>query len=285
MPILLRATAVGNIAGGGAAGGATLTAPTATHTVANWNAGAHPGKAPDQRYGGAYALGPYGTASQAKLVRSYTRMGTKVGATRPNDWTDFSALLGMGQDGKIAGQKRWIQGHFINQRLGGRGEQQNLAPFTYSLNGTHYHAVEKHMIAAIGAGQTLDYSVQALPGVAGTQNETDAIGWHRAARANYPQKMIDTLVAIGVLSAADAATLTPGAAIVGTTPTPTSSAADLDGVLTLAEGWITNYVQAVFPTAIACRARYYTLGPVPQGGGHAPATAKQVGEVLIDNAP
>jgi hypothetical protein len=285
MPILSRkSTAVGSIAGGGATAGATLTVPPlATHTVGAWNAGAHPGKAPDQRYGGTYALGAYGTATQAKLVRSYTRAGSGVGGTRPNDWTEFTALLGMTQNGQIAGKMRWIQGHFINEQLGGRGDQENLAPFTRSLNTRHYHAVEKHMIAGIGAGDTIDYSVQALPGVAGTQNETDAIAWHQAARTNYPQEMIDTLVAIGVLDATDAATLTPGAPIVGTTPTANSGAPTLGGVLTLAEAWIANYVQAVFPTAIACRARYYTLGPAPQGGGPVPATAKQVGEVLIDN--
>ena len=144
----------------------------------------------------------------------------------------------MTQSGQIAGKMRWVQGHFINEHLGGRGEQQNLAPFTRSLNTRHYHAVEKHVIKAIGAGKAVDYSVKAIPSGPGTQNETDAIGWHRAARANYPQTMLNAMVAAGALDAGDAANLTAGVAHPGTTATPASSAPTLAGVEANAETWI-----------------------------------------------
>lgn len=295
-PLMVSTKAVAAGSVNAATANATLTVTGATHTVKAWNTGAHGAKTPDQIYATKYALGPHGTASQAKLVRSYTRQGSGVGATRPNGWTDFCALLGMTQSGQIAGKMRWVQGHFINEHLGGRGEQQNLAPFTRSLNTRHYHAVEKHVIAAIAGGQTVDYSVKAIAGTPGSQNETDAIAWHRAARANYPQSMINAMVAVGALNAADALTLTAGAANPGTTPTPNSGALTLAGVEAAVEAWITSYVQAAFPTAIACRVRYYSpLPPLPPPptppppplttakGQPAAHSAKSVGEVVIEN--
>lgn len=283
-----KSTAVGDVKN--ATANATLTVNTTSHNVRAWNVGAHPAKAPIQHYSTKYGLGAHGTATQAKLVRSHTRTGSGVGTTRPDDWTDFTALLGMAQNGQIAGKMRWVQGHFINEHLGGRGEQQNLAPFTRSLNTRHYHAVEKHVIKSIGAGETVDYSVQAIPSGPGTQNETDSIGWHRAARANYPQAMLNAMVAVGALDAGDAANLTAGVAHPGTTATPASKAPTLAGVEAVVETWIRNYVRAAFPDAIACRMRYYT--PVLPGQNPAPQTAKgqpaahaskSVGEVVIDN--
>lgn len=286
--VATKSTAVGDVKT--ATANAALSVNAITHTVKPWNVGAHGAKTPDQHYGLKYALGTHGTATQAKLVRSYTRAGSGVGATRPDNWAPFTALLGMTQSGQIAGKMRWVQGHFINEHLGGRGEQQNLAPFTRSLNTRHYHAVEKHVIKDIAAGKAVDYSVKAIPSGPGTQNETDSIGWHRAARANYPQAMLNAMVAVGMLDAGDAANLAAGVAHPGTTATPASSAPTLAGVEANAEAWITGYVQAAFPDAIACRVRYYS--PVPPGQNPAPQTAKgqpaahsakSVGEVVIDN--
>lgn len=297
--VMTKATAVGDVKNANA--NATLTVNTTSHTVKAWNTGMHGAKTPEQRYALKYPLGGHSTATQAKLVRSYTRSGSGVGSTRPDNWTTFTALLGMKRNGQIAGRMRWVQGHFINEHLGGRGEQQNLAPFTRSLNTRHYHAVEKHVIKAIKGGETVDYSVKAIPSAPGSQNETDAIAWHRLARANYPQAMINAMVAVGALHADDAADLDAGVAHPASTPTPKSGAPTLGGVETNVETWISSYVRTAFPGAIACRVRYYTPMPKPKKkptgqtptvqtpapktakGQVAVYSAKSVGEVVIDN--
>jgi hypothetical protein len=263
---LQRATAVGDI--GHVAPNTPLTIGGLAHNVANWDASpVHDvNKQPEQRY--HYNQGPNQTATHAKLVRSYRRQGSGVGAKRPDRWWEFLALLGP------QGRRKWVQGHFINARLGGMGRHKNLAPFTYSMNSTHYHEVEKHVISAIASGELVDYSVSAVPGMPNSANASDAVIWHRNFVNGNFVAAIGALNGVGALDATDAANvLAAGAGAALAVPTPNSWGNNtFVDVLDEVEGWIDDYILDTFPAGIVCRVRYYDA-----------AGAKDVGEVMIDN--
>lgn len=270
---LQRATSAGSIQPGGVA--ALLLALPGVHVRA-WKPFGYKPKAPGYALAQndpSYPLGPQGTASAAKLVRAVSsQVGSGVGQTRPLHWWNFLALAGPGA------RMRWVQGHFINRRLGGHGEHQNLAPFTYSMNSVHYHQVEKPVLQSLQYWKGVSYTVRAIPNSPGSVNEIASIAWHRAFLAANRPAAVAAMVAWGLLDPADAPTIIghPLAAPPDATPTPCTLIAfglqNWGEVKTAAEDRIRLYVQQAFPGGIVCRARYYDLG-------------KQVGQVIIDNTP
>jgi hypothetical protein len=281
---LQRATASGDITGAGTgAPGQMLGIPGAqAQPVKNVTIG--PRKHPNKRgirYGphpnlqGAmdpkYDRGVLDTARRAKLEHSGIGNGTPV-RRRPASWATFMSL-------QQPGRRRWVQGHFINRRLGGEGYMRNLAPFTYSLNGEHYWSVESHILSSVLAQrQDVSYTVQAIDGALGSANEQLALGDHQALLAGSLGKAMSALVQAGLLDPLDAAALLTANPLLDTTATLLTAAAggpaDWAGVKKRAAESIRAYVALAFPLGIVCRARYYT----PTGG-------KTAGQVVIDNTP
>lgn len=69
-------------------------------------------------------------------------LGSNVGNTRPPWWP----TLANGADAATIAffSQRVVQGHLLNQELGGSGgDMKNLTPITRSTNSTHYAAMEK----------------------------------------------------------------------------------------------------------------------------------------------
>jgi hypothetical protein len=280
---LQRATASGDITGAGTgAPGQMLGIPGAQPRAVKGvtQVRKNPNKAAGIRYGpywnlqGAanpkYDLGPMHTARKAKLEHSGTGNGTPV-RTRPVGWARFLSL-------QLPGRRRWVQGHFINRRLGGEGYERNLAPFTYSLNGEHYWAVEKHILTSVSGNQDVSYTVQAIDGALGSANEQLALGDHQALLAGPLPTALSALVGAQLLDPLDAALLLLANPLLDTTATPVTQqaggGADWGAVKQDAATWIRVYVATAFPLGIVCRARYYTA----TGG-------KTAGQVVIDNTP
>lgn len=262
---LARATFAGDIRPGGVKKGDVLKIPGLIKTVEDWEpaAGAHKGKPGGFRFDAPdYPLvQPNQTASAAKLVRSGTQNGSPVGKTRPMGWWEFLALLGPG------GRKKWVQGHFINRRLGGPGERKNLAPFTYSMNTVHYIEVERHVLKSIQEEHgVVSYTVHAIPHAGAGENENYCVGCHEAFLAENRREAVAAMVGCGLTKGADPVMLvSQGPAY-----------AKWAGVTAGAKNHIRTYVRQTFPAGIVCRARYY--GPAGPGVPH-----KRVGQVVIDN--
>jgi hypothetical protein len=219
-----------------------------------------------------YDLGPNLTARKAKQVRSARQPGTGVGQVRPRGWWPFLNLLGPN------GLRKWVQGHFINRRLGGQGAQNNLAPFTYSMNSVHYQSVERFILWSVGGGVApgtpvgaggVSYTVKAIPNPGGTQNENFAVAWHQGFLAGNLNAALLAMVGAGTLNALDIP-LIQAAPLNPLTATPNTPAGTWGAVQANTVALIRQYVRDTFPAGIVCRARYY--GPT-----------KQVGQVLIDN--
>ncbi len=154
--------------------------------------------------------------------------GTGVGNTRPNDWADFIAMIGAYNPFK--------QGHHLHQDLGGEGTHDNLAPFTASLNGLHYHRVESYVLAQTdnppATDEYADYSVTPVYG-----GNPGIVAWAINEFNNMAgATQLAAMVGAGIITAAAAAPL----------------AAPTAAQVLLAHAWITNYVNGAFPTSINC---------------------------------
>jgi hypothetical protein len=257
---LQRAVASGDIKPSGVTKGQILQTPGLTKTVKDWEPAAHDHepKTGSYTFGGlTYPLRPNLTARAAKLVRSGSQPGSGVGDTRPQHWWEFLALVGP------QARKKWVQGHFINCRLGGLGKHENLAPFTYSMNSVHYYEVERYVLAYRPTG-TVSYTVRSSKGRAGSVNEKNSIQWHRAFLVADRPAAIAAMVAWSLVNAADAP------ALIKQGP----AHPHWQAITTAAVHKICTYVEQTFPVGITCRARYYDAG-----------LAKRVGQVVIDNTP
>jgi hypothetical protein len=164
--------------------------------------------------------------------------GAGVGATRPNGWATFIAMIG--------GKNPYVQGHSLHHDLGGDGNHDNLSPFTKSLNSTHYHSVEKRVLAhttADFANYDVTVNYNNNPTVAGAA----VILYNTMVGAN-PALANAAMVIAGVITAMQAAANLP----------PVVAAAVVPGAQQLlAQAWITNYVNATFGTDIDCSATFF----------------------------
>jgi Domain of unknown function (DUF4157) len=160
--------------------------------------------------------------------------GTGVGATRPNQWAQFIAMIGAINPFK--------QGHQMHQELDGDGTHDNLAPFTGSLNALHYHRVESHVLnqtVSTGADEFADYSVTPTYGGNG-----GIVLWAQGQFAGMTTaNQLAAMVNAGIITAAAAALYAPLA--------PLSAADQL-----LADNWLQTYINASFPTDIVCTATF-----------------------------
>ena len=177
--------------------------------------------------------------------------GVGVGATRPNNWAEFIAMVNQ--------NNLFVQGHTLHEDLGGDNGHDNLSPFTHSLNALHYHRVEKHVL-----NQTLnhyaDYDVDinytGNAGIAGwATGQFNGMAWATQNTA---------MVGAGVITAAQGAANTLAGAI-----PPVELAAG--------QAWITNYVNNTFPSDIDCTVTFID----DQGGGNYTQSAAQ--QVNITN--
>ncbi len=186
-------------------------------------------------------------ASGTSLNRQVS--GSGVGKTRPNQWAQFLAMVGKSNPFK--------QGHHMHQDLGGDGTHDNLAPFTSSLNGLHYHRVESHVLTQTDAppssDQFADYSCTPVyGGNAGIQTW----GKNKFNAMTGPNQLA-AMVGAGVISAATAAA---------------AAGAPSVAQLTLGRNWIDAYVNGTFPTSINCTVRFIDYTPPVPPPAAAPAT-------------
>jgi hypothetical protein len=180
--------------------------------------------------------------------------GTAVGATRPANWADFLAMCGAVNPFK--------QGHHMHQGLGGDGTNDNLAPFTASLNAFHYWRVESWVITQTdnppSYDQFADYS--AIPVYGGNANI-----------ANWAIAQFGGMGGAAQLAAMVGAGILAAAAVVG-------QAAPTAAEILLANAWITNYVNGAFPASINCSVRFIDYDPL-----NLTSTASGVQNVNITN--
>jgi hypothetical protein len=175
--------------------------------------------------------------------------GTGVGATRPTDWVKFVSIIGGKKNNK------YVQGHSLSQKLGGLGKNNNLSPFTRSLNGLHSNRVEQPIINFQKvADQYADYNVTANYG--GNPTISGIAQGHFMGLTIAKQTA--GMVAAGVITAAQAAKYVIAGAI------PAKK-------ITAAKTYIDNYVNAAFPQDIDCKV--YFIKKV--GGGGYKKTAQQ----------
>ncbi|HEX4964281.1 MAG TPA: DUF4157 domain-containing protein [Thermoanaerobaculia bacterium] len=190
---------------------------------------------------------PYKTATQMNVQGLHQQiLGTGVNGKRPLEWkAHFQRVAG----------SNFCQGHFLSQKLSGKGEHQNLAPFTRSLNGLHSAHVEQPIIdwtRAGGNNEWADYEVKA--------NYLGNPGISAWAKNKYGGKSVATRV--------NETNLLPGVAGAGGPFTAaTVAAADL-----FAEAWLDAYVNAAFPSSIDCEV---TFIKDTTGAGNFAATAPQ----------
>ncbi|MDM0001803.1 DUF4157 domain-containing protein [Variovorax sp. J22P240] len=81
--------------------------------------------------------------------------------TRPGDFAPiWESLADLGRgEGKAVRADWYVQGHLLNQRVGGPGARFNLTPITKKANAQHEEFVESKIKDEIEAGKVLFYSV------------------------------------------------------------------------------------------------------------------------------
>ena len=159
-------------------------------------------------------------------------MGAGVGATRPNDWWTFVAMVG--------GNHIFVQGHTLHQELGGDGGHDNLSPFTHSSNALHYHRVETEVIDySETQDQYVNYDVDL------TYGGNPGIGaWAQAKfLALTVQVASAAMVLAGLLTPAQAAARVAAGAL-------------QPGDVVNAVTWLRNYVDDTFPSDFDCFASF-----------------------------
>jgi hypothetical protein len=94
-----------------------------------------------------------------------TILSTKhPGGSRPGDkppiWENL-AYLGAGKNRKVRAAG-YVQGHLLNENLGGPGMRFNLTPLTIAANNAHKDKFESKIKNVVKGGAVLHYSVQAM---------------------------------------------------------------------------------------------------------------------------
>ncbi|MCI5209933.1 MAG: hypothetical protein D3910_14315, partial [Candidatus Electrothrix sp. ATG2] len=97
-----------------------------------------------------------GTEMKALILSKDHPKGSGVRDKDTKIWTDLDRLR------KGSGKKSnpFIQGHLLNDNLGGPGRMQNLTPIRESANRRHLHDVEKHIKKWVGKGNVAYYHVK-----------------------------------------------------------------------------------------------------------------------------
>jgi hypothetical protein len=97
-----------------------------------------------------------GTEMKASILSKDHPKGTGVQDKDTKIWTDLGSLRkGSGKE-----SNPFIQGHLLNDNIGGPGRMWNLTPIRENANKRHLHDVEKHVKNWIGKGNVAYYDVQ-----------------------------------------------------------------------------------------------------------------------------
>lgn len=127
-------------------------------------------------YGGVTAQ------NTAKWAHAETIDGDWIGwgvNDHPTNWEKFTRLVGP------YAVKHLVQGHMLNERIGGEGEARNLAPLTASANTRHWNSVESPIKQWLDADtkNAVDYKI--TPQYTGAKNtlKTKLINEFKATRA------------------------------------------------------------------------------------------------------
>ena len=75
--------------------------------------------------------------------------GTGVGGSRPSWWPGQAGAPNVAPQTKNWFSNNMVQGHLLNDNLGGKGERQNLTPLTRQANSAHLHAAETEIKNAV----------------------------------------------------------------------------------------------------------------------------------------
>ncbi len=129
----------------------TYTGPAITPAAGGWTTVNSPMNE-TFTYGAVTAQNTASSAHAEQIDGDYT--GNPV-ASVPADWLKFTQLVGPYAINNL------VQGHLINQNMGGDGTAQNLAPLGASANTRHWNSVEKPIRdwLAIDLHNVVDYKV------------------------------------------------------------------------------------------------------------------------------
>ena len=98
-----------------------------------------------------------GTEMKASILSKDHPKGSGVQDKGAKIWTDLGRL----RKGSGKASNPFIQGHLLNDNLGGPGRMQNLTPIRENANRRHLHDVEKHIKKWVGEGNVAYYHVKA----------------------------------------------------------------------------------------------------------------------------
>jgi len=87
-----------------------------------------------------------GTGFTAFLSLQHPVGTTPEKGNEPPIWTDLGYLID---------RKHYVKGHLLSQRLGGKGEWENMMPLTNAANQTHFSNAEKAIIETVATGEKL----------------------------------------------------------------------------------------------------------------------------------
>lgn len=148
-------------------------------------------------FGGTNAHGG-GVEAKASVLSAIHPQGTT-----PRDFADIwqnLQHLGKGLKSKREIRKDWyVQGHLLNENLGGPGLRFNLTPITKEANNEHKRAVETEMKRLVNDdGEVVSYTVKALDPPPKGKNPR-RIQLESKAKASLTQAEQDELVAVKAL--------------------------------------------------------------------------------------
>lgn len=197
-----------------------------------------------------------GVGTTTKVKRRGLQNGTPTNkSTRPPMWWEFIPLVGMGPG--IA-YTRYIMGHLLNKRFGGRGDDMaNLSVFSSRLNSHHKVQVEVplHTFLSNTGGhiRTIDYTVTPAYGNP-TNMVADAGTMFDNFLANNRKKALASWVKLGLIDADDVANLLTAPV---TSPVALTKGGTWDVLVATWRAWALQYVIQHFPESIVCTARQY----------------------------
>jgi hypothetical protein len=203
-----------------------------------------------------------GVGTATKVKRRGLQDGTPTNTgTRPPGWWGFIPLVGMGPG--IA-YTRYIMGHLLNKRFGGRGDDMaNLSVFSSRLNSHHKVQVEVplHTFLSNTGGhiRTIDYTVTPVYGNPANML-TDAGALFDTFLAHNRKKALAAWVKLDLIDPADVPNLLNAPV---TSPVALTKGGTWDVLVATWRAWALQYVTQHFPESIVCTARQYDRASAP----------------------
>jgi hypothetical protein len=103
--------------------------------------------------------GAFGTGMNIDILSS--KPGKNQGSKPPASGksSDLWQILVMRRN--MESRSYYVQGHLLNENMGGPGSAENLAPITQTANSQHLNSIEKKVKTGIGQGKVYSYTVWA----------------------------------------------------------------------------------------------------------------------------